>query len=137
MPTTVVEKLGALHTENYADFTVTLPNGTRFVPGNFEELVLLNLKNLENDLYLVQPNIARGIHGEATPTIGYGFDLRTFGTWAEVRQVLVYGLGGEVNLTQLQRDGLYILRDYRSGIWTDADIQGMAGNNTLPATWSD
>jgi hypothetical protein len=117
MPTTVTEKLGALHTENYADFSI-LVNGVQRVPSNFEELVLLNLKYLENSNYLSNPNLARGIHGSATPTIGYGFDLERFGTWAEVRQVLVHGLGGEASLTPLQQDGLDILRDYRNGNWT-------------------
>jgi hypothetical protein len=138
MPTTVIEKLGALHTGNYADFAI--PVGDQRVPNNFEELVLLNLEYLENAPYLSQPHIAKGIHGGMTPTIGYGFDLKTFGTWAEVRRMLVYGLGGEASLTSLQRYGLDILRDYRNGNWTDADIMDMVENPNRaspPRTWTD
>jgi len=128
MPT-ATESLGRLHT-NYADYP-TPPHGT---PQNFEDLVIWKLIQLENANYDSQIHAVASDSGTYTATIGYGLDIDRYGTWNEVRQLIVFGLGGDAALTQTQIDGLDLLRQYKAGTspWTAQNIASMSNGEVSP-----
>ncbi|WP_443190358.1 hypothetical protein, partial [Pseudomonas indica] len=73
-------------------------------------------------------------NSEITATIGYGLDIDRYGTWSEVRQLIVFGLGGQDNLSQTQLQGLELLSQYKSGAspWTAENIASMARGEVSP-----
>ncbi|MEQ9726991.1 calcium-binding protein [Pseudomonas sp. WHRI 8822A] len=130
---TAVEKLGDLH-YNYSDYQTS--SGA---PATFEDLVVWNLKDLENASYTPYLHAVTADSGQVTATIGYGLDIDRYGTWSEVRQLIVFGLGGQENLTQVQSDGLELLRQYKSGSvsWSAEDIASMSRGESSPAgSWT-
>ena len=119
MPT-AQESLGQLHTD-YA--THTTPSGA---PSNFEELVIWKLKKFENENY--GADRLHHVESSDTVTIGYGLDIERYGTWAQVRAVLEFGLGGAAALTATQLQGLDLLGQYVAGTttWSAQNIVDMA-----------
>lgn len=122
------DSLGQLHS-NWADYPT--PSGT---PQNFQDLVIWKLMQLENAAYDSHIHAVAADSGAYTATIGYGLDIDRYGTWSEVRQLIVYGLGGEQALTATQIQGLDLLRQYKAGTsaWSAEDIAAMADGQTSP-----
>lgn len=124
-----VESIGQLH-ENYSDFATS-----QGAPSSFEDCLIWNLIDLENANYNPLPHAVTADNGDVTLTMGYGLDIDRYGDWSEVRQLLVYGYGGEGSLSQLQIQGLELLRQYKENesTWSAEDMVDMAQGQASPS----
>lgn len=132
--TTAVEKLGQLHFD-YSSYSTS--SGA---PSDFEDCVIWNLIDLENANYNPHIHAVTAGNGEVTATIGYGLDINRYGSWDEVRQLIVFGLGGDEGLTALQTQGLDLLRQYKAGTsnWSANDIASMSNGDASPIdAWTE
>lgn len=138
MPT-AVEQFGQLHT-TYNDFYAVKINGVMIDKSNFHNFIISVLKAYENADLANNPTKEKNqrIEDAGNPTIGYGFDLGTYGTWSQVRATLEWAMGGSAGLTAQQLQGLQLIQDWRAAYDANASdaeakkniVLGIAGSQS-------
>lgn len=128
---TTVEQLGQIHT-NYNDFPKDTINGANVDKSNFHDFVLSMLKAYENAALSIGSVDESSIHnGGPNPTIGYGFDLAKWGTWANTKALLIWGLGGAAGLSAQQLEGVQLIEDWRTAYNLNPDSQDTADKRKI------